>query len=121
MNHNTQDNENKPVNNSDLDSPRDIASYSDRDEETAAELSAVDLHDHRESRVDDGTNVNQSVGWVALALSIISFFWLPVIMGAAGIIVGIVARNRHAETLGNIAIGAGIVSIVLSLFIRPFV
>ncbi|TXL67989.1 hypothetical protein FHP05_02940 [Cerasibacillus terrae] len=86
-------------------------------EETATEITGdIDRMD-----TNDDVSENTVMGWVALALSIISFFWLPIVLGAAGIIVGIFARNRNAETLGNIAIIAGAVSIILSLFIRPLV
>ncbi|MEN1970515.1 DUF4190 domain-containing protein [Lentibacillus sp. N15] len=92
------------------------------DEETAAELTADDLGTSSETEVidDDDTNVNSVYGWVALALSIVSFFWMPVILGAAGIIVGFIARGRGANTLGMTAIVAGAASIIISLFILPF-
>ncbi|MDY0396702.1 hypothetical protein ACFSMW_05645 [Virgibacillus halophilus] len=98
-----------------------VSSYNDRDEETAAEITADDF---RTADVDDDDDIHvggAAVGWIALALSVISFFWLPIILGAAGIIVGFVARGRDANTLGNIAIAAGAISVVLALFIRPFV
>ncbi|SHF61460.1 MATE family efflux transporter [Ornithinibacillus halophilus] len=105
-----------------FDSPGYIATYSNRDEETAAELTADDYRGERVSTDDDvGAQANTAVGWIALALSIASFFWLPIILGGAGIIVGFVARNRDAETLGNIAIAAGVISILITLFIVPFV
>lgn len=83
-------------------------------EETGAEISG----DIDSNGVD--TNANATLGWIAVVLSAISFFWLPILMGASGIIVGIFARTRNAEVLGNIAIIAGAVSIILSLFINPF-
>lgn len=82
-------------------------------EETGAEISG----DIDSNGVD--TNANATLGWIAVVLSAISFFWLPILMGASGIIVGIFARTRNAEVLGNIAIIAGAVSIILSLFINP--
>lgn len=90
------------------------------DEETAAELTA---DDYRRSVTvdDDAEKANTSVGWIALALSIASFFWAPILLGGAGIIVGFMARNRDANTLGNIAIVAGAASILITLFILPFV
>ncbi|MDX8359572.1 MULTISPECIES: DUF4190 domain-containing protein [Bacillaceae] len=60
------------------------------------------------------------VGWLSLALSIISLFVAPILFGAAGIILGFVARRRGAEGMGAWAIGIGIVSIVLGIFILPF-
>ncbi|WP_053071920.1 DUF4190 domain-containing protein [Ornithinibacillus contaminans] len=94
--------------------------YGDRDEETAAELTADDYR--RSATIDnDSEQVNATVGWIALVLSLASFFWAPILLGAAGIIVGFFARNRNAKTLGNIAIAAGAISILISLFILPFV
>ncbi|MFD2046082.1 hypothetical protein ACFSTA_12135 [Ornithinibacillus salinisoli] len=113
--------ESGPVAPGNFDKPERVETYSNRDEETAAELTA---DDYREQRVqiddDEGAEANTAFGWVAIALSIVSFFWLPVIMGAAGIIVGFMARARNADTLGNIAIIAGAISIVFALFIGPF-
>ena len=53
-------------------------------------------------------------------LSIISLFVLPVLLGAAGIIVGYIARRRGAQGLGAWAMGIGVVSLVLGIFIIPF-
>ncbi|MEN2765970.1 hypothetical protein [Ornithinibacillus xuwenensis] len=94
--------------------------YSNRDEETAAELTA---DDYRRSAAFEGDTeqANTAMGWIALALSIASFFWAPILLGGAGIIVGFIARNRDANTLGNIAIAAGAISILITLFILPFV
>lgn len=91
------------------------------DEETAAEMTADDMDTQSIVEDDDDANVNSTYGWVGLALSIVSFFWLPIVLGAAGIIVGFVARSKGANTLGMTAIIAGAVSIIISLFIRPFV
>ncbi|WP_036688039.1 hypothetical protein [Paucisalibacillus globulus] len=94
--------------------------FSSRDEETAAELTADDYR-RNVTIEDDGERANTSVGWVALALSIASFFWAPILLGGAGIIVGFIARSKQANTLGNIAIAAGVISILITLFILPFV
>ena len=45
---------------------------------------------------------------------------LPVLLGACGIIVGYIARRRGAGALGGWAMGIGIVSLVLGIFITPF-
>ncbi|WP_188453642.1 DUF4190 domain-containing protein [Virgibacillus oceani] len=92
-----------------------------RDEETAAEMTADDF-DRPVTMEDDDTDSHASTwGWVALALSIVSFFIWPIVLGGAGIIVGFVAKSRDADTLGNTAIIAGAVSIIITLFILPFV
>jgi hypothetical protein len=85
-------------------------------EETAAEIAEpVRRYDER----DEETN-GAGLGWLALALSIISLFIWPVLLGAAGIIVGFIARRRGAATLGAWAIGIGVVAILVRLFIMPF-
>lgn len=89
------------------------------DEEFAAEMTADDIGDT--VRNDEGAQANSAFGWVALALSIISFFIMPIILGGAGIIVGFISRNRDAETLGNTAIIAGAASILITLFVLPYV
>jgi hypothetical protein len=96
-------------------------------EETAAEVLPLPeqerVHENREENFDEDTddvNEGRGVGYFALALSVLSLFFLPVLLGAAGIIVGFFARRRGARSLGNWAIGLGIASIVVSLIFVPF-
>lgn len=93
-----------------------------RDEETSAELSSLDTRDleQTDDEVINDTQVGSIVGWIALIVSVLSFFMMPIVFGVGGIIVGIVARARGAQWLGNIAIGLGIISLVARLFIVPF-
>lgn len=72
-----------------------------------------------EERSDVMGMSGRGLGFLGLALSILSLFFLPIIMGAAGIIVGFIARKRGAAGLGAWAIGIGIVSIVVGLFVLP--
>lgn len=92
------------------------------DEDYAEELGAETAIDRREIPVDrDDTETHGGgIGFLALALSIIAFFFLPVVMGAAGIIVGIIARRQGAKALGSWAIGLGIVAIVFMVLFAPF-
>ncbi|WLD92091.1 DUF4190 domain-containing protein [Alkalihalobacillus sp. AL-G] len=77
--------------------------------------------DRMESSYEDADDTEgRGIGIFAIALSIVSLFFLPVLLGAAGIIVGFFARRRGATTLGNWAIGLGIASIVVSLLFAPF-
>ncbi|AEH47206.1 hypothetical protein [Parageobacillus thermoglucosidasius] len=86
-------------------------------EETAAEVTEpVRRNDERGREGTDGAGL----GWLALALSILALFIWPVLLGAAGIIVGFIARRRGAGTLGAWAIGIGVVAIIIRLFIMPF-
>ncbi|MEE6130966.1 hypothetical protein CHN50_06845 [Priestia aryabhattai] len=92
-------------------------------EETAAEIavpaSGREEHIHREHEVV-GQDEGKGYGRFALILSILSLFFLPIILGAAGIILGFIARRKGANTLGAWAIGIGIVSIIVGTFILPF-
>ncbi|GGB50349.1 DUF4190 domain-containing protein [Fictibacillus barbaricus] len=74
-------------------------------------------HEHEGKREREG---GRATGMIAIILSVLSLFILPVLFGAAGIIVGFIARRQGAKSLGNWAIGIGIVSIIISLFFAPF-
>lgn len=90
---------------------------SSRDEEFAAEMTVDDA----DTEITGDMEENTTFGWVGIALSIISFFIWPIIFGVAGIVLGFMSRSRGADALGNIAIAAGAVSILITLFILPFV
>lgn len=100
-------------------------------EETAAEAvptgaaKRVNTDEAQEDRAepigeDEEGIGGRGYGYFALALSILSLFFLPVVMGAAGIIIGFIARRRGAEALGGWAIGIGVAAIIISLFAAPF-
>lgn len=103
----------------------------DHREETAAEFApqrgfvgerpfADNVDEEIDADMDGEVTEGRGVGAFAIVLSIISLFFLPVILGAAGIIVGFIARRNGATGLGNWAIGIGAVSIILTLFFSPF-
>ncbi|KPL58583.1 MULTISPECIES: DUF4190 domain-containing protein [Bacillaceae] len=104
------------------DNPETDVSRDDYREETAAEIAAPMnvSRDFEDDAAEDATTSGRVLGYSALALSILSLFILPVIMGAAGIVLGFVARRRGAEMLGAWAIGIGAVSIIVGLFVLPF-
>ncbi|MCM3114846.1 DUF4190 domain-containing protein [Neobacillus sp. MER 74] len=91
-------------------------------EETAAEIAAPaplvrrKEHDGVREKAAGGTGI----GTLALVLSILSLFVMPILFGAAGIVLGFVARRRGANGLGAWAIGIGAISIVIGIFILPF-
>ncbi|MDA7026927.1 DUF4190 domain-containing protein [Bacillus sp. CLL-7-23] len=93
-------------------------------EETAAEVAP---RYGMENDRNGGTAENETsaaggrvTGYIALALSIISLFMLPVLLGIAGIIVGFIARRQGATGIGAWAMGIGVVSVVLGIFLAPF-
>jgi len=92
-------------------------------EETSAEVSPVIRNNDNRTDNRDADNEGaggRGIGWLALALSILSLFVMPVILGGAGIILGFVARRRGVTTLATWSIGIGVVSIILALFVIPF-
>jgi len=96
---------------------------SDYHEETATEVAPNingrqgQLSGQRDANEETGGRV---MGAIALALSLLALFYAPVLFGAAGIIVGFIARRRGASGLGNWAIGIGVVAMIIDLFIDPF-
>lgn len=91
-------------------------------EETAAELTTpMALGSDFERDTAEETNASGKIlGYSALALSILSLFIVPVLFGAAGIVLGFVARRRGTDALGTWAIGIGAVSIIVGIFVLPF-
>lgn len=81
---------------------------------------AGEREEHFEAKRQEQEKTGVGVGIAALALSVISLFILPVIFGAAGIVVGFIARRRGLTTLGSWAIGVGVASMIISLFFAPF-
>lgn len=114
----------------DIDEPETLANSPSlqrgTDDVEFAQEAAVDSKTVREpvksneKETDMDNDVHAGMGWLAVVLSIVSFFIMPVLLGAAGIILGFMAKRRGADTLGNTAIIAGAISIVLTLFFAPF-
>lgn len=95
-----------------------------RDAEIAQEITAAEFNrpmNRREQETEMKSEVKTGFGWLALILAVLSFFTAPILLGAAGIIFGFVSKSRGADTLGNTAIVAGAISIIIALFIAPFV
>lgn len=87
-------------------------------EETAAEIAAPVTHERRQTEEGGKAEAGTGIGVAALVLSIISLFVLPVLFAGAGIVLGLIARARGAWGLGSWAIGIGVVSLILALFIN---
>lgn len=86
--------------------------------EYGAELSP-DRSNFKEARKYNDTFTGSSViGYLAILSSIISFFAYPVTFGIIGVVLGIIAINSNAKTLGYWAVGIGLLTSVASLFFR---
>ena len=90
-------------------------------EETSAEIMDENVNmDMKDDDTDDHFATGNMMGWIGIVLSVLSFFMIPILFAGAGIILGIIARMREANTLGYTAIAVGIVSLVVRLFFVPF-
>jgi hypothetical protein len=101
----------------------------DFDEETASEVASGEVGIRNDEDTDLVENADEgqveeggtALGWTGLVLSILSLFFLPVLMATAGIVTGFFAYRSGARTLGLWAIGIGAVALIIGLFFVPFV
>lgn len=80
-------------------------------EETSVEFT----HPIEEEAKEDG--LQHIYGWIALALAVLSFFFLPVLFSIAAIVIGIIARNRQSLALGYSAIVIGAISLLFYMML----
>ncbi|MCK0471533.1 DUF4190 domain-containing protein [Halalkalibacter sp. APA_J-10(15)] len=98
----------------------------DYDEETAMEYAngiGIDRRSEDAETAEANPNdvaAGRGVGTFAIVLSILSLFFLPILLGAAGIVVGFISRRVGSNAMGNWAIGIGAVSIIMTVFFSPF-
>jgi hypothetical protein len=64
--------------------------------------------------------VGNGLGWIGLGVSILSLFFLPYLLGPAGIVLGYLAYRQNARTLGIWAMVAGTLGILGALLLYPF-
>ncbi|MCO7126311.1 hypothetical protein NIE88_11070 [Sporolactobacillus shoreicorticis] len=92
-----------------------------RNEEYAKELAADQYDPEAERGRADGeghrriVEGGKGVGWLALICSVIALFFLPIVLGIAGIIIGYIALREGARTLGGWAIGIGCLAVLIQL------
>lgn len=79
-----------------------------------ADRSAGQAEDPRE-------NTGTGLGVTALIISILSLLFMPITLGAAGIVIGILAFVRGSRGLGMWAIGIGALSLINQFFFAPMV
>lgn len=81
------------------------------DEEYATEIVPETVEDR------DRDDVISMYGWIGVSLSVLSFLIWPLLLSVAGIIFGFISRTKGADTLGNIAIGIGVVALLVRFLI----
>ena len=90
------------------------------DEETSAEFMDKAIYSRTQTESSGTTSKMSSFGIVALALSIASLFFLPVILGSIGAIIGIFATRVDSKVMGIAAIVIGVFSVFAGLLVYPF-
>lgn len=55
------------------------------------------------------------LGWIAIIIGVIGFFWQPIWMGSIAIIVGIIGLLSPQKTLNWIAIAVGVIAVIIGL------
>ncbi|MBM7838127.1 hypothetical protein JOC54_001358 [Alkalihalobacillus xiaoxiensis] len=88
------------------------------EEEIANEFAADESHWHRDNEQDDIHG--KGIGTMALVLSITSLFFVPLLLGPAGVICGFIALRKGARALGLWSMAVGVVSVASTLIFSPF-
>ncbi|MBU9722461.1 MULTISPECIES: DUF4190 domain-containing protein [Bacillaceae] len=70
---------------------------------------------------DTVTDEGKGMGTLAVALSIVSLFFLPIIFAGAGLILGFMTVNRGHKGLGYTAVVISAFTIIMAVFFAPFV
>ncbi|PTM59423.1 hypothetical protein [Desmospora activa] len=99
----------------------DRNAYGDRwGMEAATETAPVDgpIERERDGDADQAGEAGRGLGIFSVVLSVLSFFMVPFLLGAAGIVLGIISARRGSRW-GMWAVGIGVVSIILTAFIAP--
>ena len=89
-------------------------------EEIAAEM-IRSPYGRNTKRVNDREtgNLSKLIGFVALFLSVLSFFIAPFICAVIAIVIGFVAQRNGEIVIGAWAIGISALSIILTIFVIP--
>ncbi|MGF7089213.1 hypothetical protein JOD24_003094 [Kroppenstedtia sanguinis] len=97
-----------------------------QDTETATEVAPVvdrewERNEDRADREDAGNEAGdegRGLGITSIILSVLSFFFVPFLLGSAGIILGVIA-GRKGSAMGWWAVGLGAISVILTAFVAP--
>lgn len=97
----------------------DAKSQESYDEEIASELTTEETHWQQREEEHDDTQ-GKGVGTMALVLSITSLFFVPLLLGPAGVICGFIAMRKGARALGIWAMAVGVISVASTLIFSPY-
>ena len=89
-------------------------------EEIAVEMIRVPYKRYEKKANPRQGNLSKLIGFIALLLSVLSFFFAPFVWGIIAIVLGFIAQRKGEITIGAWAIGISALSIILTIFIRPF-
>jgi len=86
---------------------------------TAPAVSAAVSDEEVDELVDTVTR-NKAIGYVALFVALASLFVWPVLLGASGMVLGVIAFFYGNKALGSWSIGLGLLAIAAYFFLLPF-
>lgn len=72
-----------------------------------------------DEQVETRSKEGRSIGYIALALGILSLFVLPMFFGVAAVITGFFAFSSGSRALGGWSIALGTISFMFSLLFGP--
>ncbi|MFC5450223.1 hypothetical protein [Paenibacillus aestuarii] len=87
---------------------------------TAAAVESAAVSDEEVDEMVDAVTRSKAIGYVALFVALASLFVWPVLLGASGIVLGIIAFFYGNKALGSWSIGLGLVAIAAYYFLLPF-
>ena len=89
-------------------------------EEIAAEMIRTPYKRYEKRADTRQGNLSKVIGFMALFLSVLSFFFTPFVSAIIAIVLGFIAQRKGEISIGAWAIGISALSIILTIFIRPF-
>lgn len=90
-------------------------------EEIAVEMIRTPYRRYEDTAdVPQKSKMAKGIGFSALFLSVLSFFFEPFVLGIIAIVLGFVAQRKGEIAIGAWAIGISAISIILAIFIFPF-
>ena len=89
-------------------------------EEIAVEMIRAPYKRYEKKADNRQGNLSKLIGFMAVFLSVLSFFFIPFVCAIIAIVLGFIAQRKGEISIGAWAIGISALSIILTIFIRPF-